>query len=63
MSLLNYLQFQQIDQSVDDIPVEHRPQDDISLDDPVDESSLEGYWDQVVQDIHKDPEWFSFDND
>ena len=63
MSLLNYLQFQKIDSSVDDISEEHLPQDDINLNEPVDETSLEKFWDQVVQDIHEDPEWFSFDND
>jgi len=63
MSLLNYLQFQKIDSSADDISEEHLPQDDINLNEPVDETSLEKFWDQVVQDIHEDPEWFSFDND
>ena len=60
MSLLNYLQFQEIDSSSDDIPDSHREQDDIFLDEPFDESSLENFWEQVVQDIHDDPEWFSF---
>lgn len=60
MSLLNYLQFQEIDQSSDEIPVEHQPQDDISLDEPVDENSLEDFWEQVSEDIHEDPEWFNF---
>lgn len=60
MSLLNYLQFQEIDSSSDDIPFSHRQQDDIFLDEPFDENSLENFWDQVVQDIRDDPEWFSF---
>jgi hypothetical protein len=61
MSLLNYLQFQEIDDSSDDIPDEHRPQDDdILLDEQLDEGSLESFWEQVVQDIHEDPEWFTF---
>lgn len=63
MSLLNYLQFQEIDQSDEAIPAEHRTQDDIELDEPVDEASLETFWDDVVKDIHDDPNWFSFDND
>ena len=63
MSLLNFLQFQEIDSSPDDIPEEHRVQDDIFLDDALDEQSLEMFWDSVVQDIHNDPDWFSFDND
>ena len=36
MSLLNYLQFQEIDASADDIPKQHRQQDDILLDEPFD---------------------------
>lgn len=62
MSLLNFLEFQPIDQS-SSIPDKHQSTDDISLDDPVDEASLEQFWDQVVRDIHEDPEWFSFDNE
>jgi len=60
MSLLNYLEFQEIDESPDDIPDDHRPQDDIVLDEQLDEGSLESFWEQVVQDIHEDPEWFTF---
>ena len=60
MSLLNYLRFQEIDSSFDDISDEHRLQDDIVLDDQFDEESLESYWEQVVRDIHEDPEWFNF---
>jgi hypothetical protein len=60
MTLLNYLQFQEIDSSTDDIADTHRVQDDISLDEQVDEDSLEKFWDQVVDDIHHDPDWFTF---
>ncbi|NCQ53865.1 hypothetical protein COV88_01765 [Candidatus Saccharibacteria bacterium CG11_big_fil_rev_8_21_14_0_20_41_19] len=60
MSLLKYLQFQEIDSSSDDIPDTHRQQDDILLDESVDEGSLEQFWEQVVQDIHDDPDWFTF---
>ena len=61
MSLLNYLQFQEIDSSsLDDIPDTHRQQDDIVLDEKFDEQSLEEFWAQVAQDIHDDPDWFSF---
>jgi len=61
MSLLNHLQFQPIDSSSDDIPDEHRPQnDDITLDGQVDDDSLENYWEKVVEDIHQDPDWFLF---
>ena len=60
MSLLNYLQFQQIDSSYDDVSDSHREQDDFNLDEQLDESQLENFWEQVVRDIHEDPEWFSF---
>ena len=60
MSELNYLKFQKIDPSSDDIDDEHKHQDEIVLDDDIDEDNLESYWDQVVQDIHKDPSWFTF---
>jgi hypothetical protein len=60
MSLLNYLEFQEIDSSPDDISDAHRPQDDIVLDEQIDEGSLEKFWDEVVEDIHEDPEWFTF---
>ncbi len=60
MSELNYLQFQPIDPSSDDMSDEHRHQDEIVLDDDIDETKLESYWDHVVQDIHQDPDWFTF---
>ncbi len=60
MSLLNYLQFQEIDPISDDIPAQHCSQDDIFLDDQIDDGSLESFWDKVVEDIHHDPDWFSF---
>jgi len=63
MSELNYLQFQPIDPSSDDIAYEHRRQDEIVLGDDIDENSLELYWDKVVQDIHQDPDWFTFDDE
>lgn len=60
MSLLNYLRFQEIDSAGDDVLDDHRPSDDIMLDEQFDEKSLEDFWDRVVQDIHNDPDWFSF---
>lgn len=61
MSLLNFLRFQEIDSSSDDISDKRRQQDDtIELDEQLDEGSLESFWDKVVQDIHDDPEWFTF---
>lgn len=60
MSELNYLEFQPIDSSSDDINDKHQHQDEIVLNDDIDEDNLESYWDQVVQDIHQDPDWFTF---
>jgi len=63
MSLLNFLRLQEIDSSFDDVSDESRLRDDdIELNDQFDEDSLESYWDQVVQDIHEDPEWFNFNH-
>lgn len=64
MSLLSYLQLQKIDESSDDFSDAKNIQDDnIFLDEQIDEDSLEKFWEQVVEDIHEDPEWFSFDNE
>lgn len=62
MSLLSHLQFQAIDpSSSDDIPDGHGVQDDyISLSEQIDEQELDSFWDEVVQDIHDDPDWFTF---
>lgn len=62
MSLLNYLQLQEIDDFPDDETVDcRRPEnDDISLSEQLDEESLDSYWDKVVDDIHEDPEWSTF---
>jgi hypothetical protein len=63
MSELNHLVFQPIDPTSDDddIPDGHRQSDDdIELNEQIDESSLENYWEQVVEDIHQDPDWFTF---
>lgn len=60
MSELNYLQFQPIDSSSDDANGGQQKDEDIILDEQIDENSLENYWDEVVQDIHKDPDWFTF---
>ncbi len=63
MSLLDSLQLQQIDDSTDDLSqARFLPDDDITLGDQIDEGALENYWEQVVDDIHKDPDWFSFDS-
>ncbi len=63
MTLLNHLIFQPIDTDADDIPVNHQHEEDINLNDQVDEAELEHYWDRVVDDLHQDPEWFTFAED
>lgn len=65
MSLLRYLQFQPIDPASDqdEITDTHKPQDQINLNDQVDEDNLEKFWNEVVEDIHEDPEWFNFSNE
>lgn len=64
MPLLNYLQFQKIDESSDDAYDTERTCDDsIQLDEQIDEASLEKFWEQVVDDMHQDPNWFTFDSD
>lgn len=65
MSLLNYLQFQPIDPSSDEdeIPAQHQIHQDIDLTEQIDEESLDAFWDNVVKDIHEDPEWFTFSDE
>ena len=63
MSLINYLQPQKIDDLADEFYDGRMTDDQIELNDQIDEDSLEKFWDKVVDDIHKDPEWFNFDND
>jgi len=62
MSLLNYLQPQKIDDLADEFYDDCLTDDRIELDDQIDEASLENFWDEVVADIHDDPEWFTFNN-
>jgi hypothetical protein len=61
MSLQNYLQFQPIDSSEnDELTSDYQKNEKIDLNEQIDEPKLEAFWDQVVQDIHEDPEWFNF---
>jgi len=62
MSLLNHLQLQEIDDFPDDERDNYRhiADDDISLDEQIDEASLENFWNNVVTDIHDDPKWSKF---
>lgn len=64
MSLLNYLKLQKIDSSSKDEVFDDKiQQDSITLKEPINETDLENYWNEVTTDIHKDPNWFNFSND
>ena len=56
MSLLNYLGSKQATETIQNI----REEEFLSLDDQIDENSLEQFWEKIVEDIHSDPEWFNF---
>ena len=62
MSILNYLNLQPIDDSSDDSLNGHsyNADEDMALDQQISEVELDNYWDNVVEDIHRDSEWFSF---
>ena len=62
MSLLKFLQFQPIDPASDqdEIDDDHKIRQEIKLEEQLDDEDLEKYWDNVVKDIHEDPEWFTF---
>jgi hypothetical protein len=62
MSLIDYLQPQKIDDLADEFYDGQKLDDRIELSDQIDEDSLEKFWDKVVDDIHKDPDWFKFDD-
>ena len=61
MSFLNHLVFQPIDKYTD-TDVAHVHADNIDLNEPVDDASVENYLNQMVQDVREDPEWFNFDD-
>lgn len=66
MSVLQYLQLQPVepnDDGTSDSPLDasYNPAaDDITLEERPDEAQLETFWNDVVDDIHKDPDWFTF---
>ena len=61
MSLLSHLDFQKIDDTDDDAPFSNGIQDEeIDLKEQLDEKELENYWEEVVEDLEKDPDWFTF---
>lgn len=55
MTLLKDLQLQPIDDKDDDFSCTQSPLDNITLGEQVDDGSLEQFWNEVVDDIHKDP--------
>jgi len=61
MSFLNHLEFQPIDKYTD-TDDSHAATDNIDLNEPVDDASVENYLNQMVQDVRDDPEWFNFDD-
>lgn len=64
MSLLQYLKLQPLepdDDGTSSSPLDDYAQDEtISLDEDLDEESLDQAWDSIVADIEKDPDWFHF---
>lgn len=56
MSLQNYLNSKKTSESIEEL----RKDELFTLDEQIDEESLEKFWDQVVEDIHSDPEWYNF---
>lgn len=34
--------------------------DNFDLKEQIDENELDNFWNEVVKDIHNDPEWFNF---
>lgn len=61
MKILKYLK---INTSAKDIASKivpkYRMKQLIKLDEDVSEQQLDKFWDEVVEDIHKDPTWFDF---
>ncbi len=68
MSLLHskHLAFQPVDPLADglgdDIAAERREAGSIELDEQLD-GTLADRWGEILEDVHKDPEWFTFAED
>lgn len=63
MSLLSHLQFQTTDDSSENTPFVHgknTKDDEIDLKEQIDENQLETSWNKIVEDLEKDPDWFTF---
>lgn len=60
MTLLPFLRLQPID----DDDVETPDIDDtITLKEEINEADLDAFWNQVMHDIHEDPDWFKFESE
>jgi hypothetical protein len=66
MSDLKYLQLQPVepnDDGTSNSPLDDYQQDEtILLEADLDAADLDQKWQQIVDDIEKDPEWFTFAN-
>jgi hypothetical protein len=68
MSLLQYLQLQPVDPDHDDDSHvsdfdDYQKDETISLKEDINPAELEAEWTDIVDDLEKDPNWFSFDDD
>jgi hypothetical protein len=59
MSLLNHLQLQPIDDAISGAPF-IGDDEEINLKEQIDERELENYWEEVSEDLERDPDWFTF---
>lgn len=60
MRLFHKLQPQEIENEPDKLVRAKEMSESFDLKEPVDEESLEAFWNQVEEDIQKDPDWFKF---
>lgn len=47
----------------EEIIAEQQEDEAITLEEGLGEGQSEAFWQSVEEDIHKDPEWFTFDNE
>ncbi|MEO5950432.1 MAG: hypothetical protein ABIQ04_03200 [Candidatus Saccharimonadales bacterium] len=47
----------------EEIIAEQQEPDAITFEEGLDEGQSQAFWENVEEDIHKDPEWFTFDNE
>lgn len=62
MAQITNLQLQQISIVDDDFSCEYVSPDGIILCEQADDGSIEQFWDNIVDDVRKDPTWLTFDN-